>query len=87
MVVVQKDEGEILEEKQDKKTERSPEKLDKTLDKRIINVDRNQVKLIFLCFFFKFFLNYLLEKKVYLEFKEMEGREYNDAIIHNNVNL
>lgn len=25
--------------------------------------------------------------KVYLEFKEMEGREYNDAIIHNNVNL
>lgn len=44
-MVVQKDEGEILEENKDKKTERSPEKLDKTFDKRIINVDRNQVKI------------------------------------------
>ena len=43
LVVVQKDEGEILDEKDDKKTEKSPEKFDRTLEKRIVNVDRNQV--------------------------------------------
>lgn len=42
LVVVQKDEGEILDQKDDKKTEKSPEKIDRT-EKRIVNVDRNQV--------------------------------------------
>ena len=44
LVIVQKDEGEIIDEKVEKKTERSPEKLDRTLEKKIVNVDRNQVK-------------------------------------------
>lgn len=46
LVVVQKDEGEILDEKLEKKLEKSPEKHDKTLEKRIVNVDRNQVEII-----------------------------------------
>ena len=48
MVVVQKDEGEILDEKDDKKTEKSPEKFDRTLEKRIVNVDRNQVTFFYI---------------------------------------
>ena len=43
--MVQKDEGEVLDEKTEKKAEKSPEKNDRTLEKRIVNVDRNQVRI------------------------------------------
>lgn len=59
-----KDDGEIINDKDDKKLDRSAEKNEKTFERKIINVDRNQV---------------------YLEFKEREGKEYNDSIIHNAV--
>ena len=48
LVVVQKDEGEVLDEKAEKKAEKSPEKHDKTIEKRIVNVDRNQVTYIYI---------------------------------------
>ena len=48
LVVVQKDDGEFLDEKDEKKTEKSPEKHDRTLEKRIVNVDRNQVNTLYL---------------------------------------
>ena len=82
LVVVQKDDGEFLDEKDEKKTEKSPEKHDRTLEKRIVNVDRNQVNTLYLPWSFL-----IIIKKVYLDFKEKEGKEYNDAIIHNNVNI
>ena len=45
LVLVQKDEGEVPDEKTEKKGEKSPEKNDRNIEKRIVNVDRNQVRL------------------------------------------
>lgn len=47
LVIVQKDEGEILPVKDEKKTEKSPDKNNQSIDKKIVNVDRNQVYLTF----------------------------------------
>lgn len=47
LVAVQKDEGEILPVKDEKKIEKSPDKNNQSIDKKIVNVDRNQVYLTF----------------------------------------